>query len=289
LKIQQVILSIAALGLVVLLFVFGKTVQHKSDSGSNAPMMGIMQQQSAAMPAIELNDLMNKANGTLPKVMQDSVAQLNEDLTASKNEKEKISLLKKLTGIWDRNGNIMASGVCFEQLAGISNLESDLKEAAVRFSLSYNDVTDSLVRGFAVNHAINDYQQLLNMDSTNQDYKIGLALAYMDGAGNVMNGVSLLKEVELVNPDNIQMNLTLARFGIMSGQFDKAITRLNKVISLSNDNQVKAEAWYQLGEAYRATGKKDEAIKALENSKALMTNPDFKKQLDIYIQQIKNS
>lgn len=248
-----------------------------------------MSTQATQLPAVSMDQLNQLASGTLSKIQKDSIELLTANFNAAKTNNEKASALTALANAWSKTGNIIMAGTYFEQLATIDNQSQSWYDAAMRFSLGYNNATDSLVRNFAVNHAISSYQQLIKTDSVNLDYQVGLALAFMDGAGNVMQGVSLLKQVEQKDPDNIQMNLTLGRFGIMSGQFDKAISRLQKVISLSKEDAVKAEAWYQLGEAYRATGKKDDAIKALETSRDLLTNEDFKKQLDIYIQQLKNS
>ena len=82
------------------------------------------------------------------------------------------------------------------------------------------------------------------------------------------------------------MNVTLGRLAIVSGQYPKAITRLEKTIKLYPQN---TEAYFHLGEAYRATGKKQDAIKMFEKCKELEKSPSFQKQLDEYINQIKNS
>ena len=81
------------------------------------------------------------------------------------------------------------------------------------------------------------------------------------------------------------MNLILGRLAVVSGQYDKAIARLEK---LTKQHPKNAEAFYHLAEAYRAVGKNDDAIKALEQCKKLVNDPAFSAQIDNYIQQIKN-
>ena len=49
-----------------------------------------------------------------------------------------------------------------------------------------------------------------------------------------------------------------------------------------------AGAVLALAEAYRALGKKEEAIRALESCKLLVEDADFRAQIDSYINQIKN-
>ena len=99
-----------------------------------------------------------------------------------------------------------------------------------------------------------------------------------------MPGVLLLKKVEAKDPDNKQMNLILGSLAVVSGQYDKAITRLEKLIKLDPEN---AEAYYHLAEAYQAVGRKEDAIKSLEQCKKLVNDPAFSAQIDSYIQQIK--
>jgi tetratricopeptide (TPR) repeat protein len=89
-----------------------------------------------------------------------------------------------------------------------------------------------------------------------------------------------------VYPDNETMNLTLGRLAVVSGQYDKAIARLEKLVKLYPDN---AEGFLHLGEAYRAVGKKEEAIKAFEKCKSLLNNTEAKNQLNNIINQTKNS
>ena len=134
--------------------------------------------------------------------------------------------------------------------------------------------------------AINSFGELIKLDSSNTNYKVSQALCYIDGKGDVMSGVVMLKGVEKTDPDNETMNLTLGRLAVVSGQYDKAIARLEKLVKLHPDN---AEGFLHLGEAYRAVGKKEEAVNAFEKCKSLLKNTEAKNQLDNIIHQTKNS
>ncbi|HUM46396.1 MAG TPA: tetratricopeptide repeat protein [Chitinophagales bacterium] len=151
--------------------------------------------------------------------------------------------------------------------------------------MSFPTAADSMVKTFAVQEAIKSYEQLRKLDSTNMAYPVREALCYIDGQGQVMQGVTLLKAVEKKDPDNIEMNLALGRLSVVSGQYDKAVTRLEKLVQTDPNN---AEAYFHLAEAYRALGRKEDAIKTLETCKSLVKDTDFRAQIDSYINQIKN-
>jgi tetratricopeptide (TPR) repeat protein len=75
----------------------------------------------------------------------------------------------------------------------------------------------------------------------------------------------------------------LGRFGIVSGQFDKAIARLEKVLYLRPQN---SEALLLLAEAYNSKGDKSKAIEFLERCKKTVSNPELKKEIENHIKNI---
>ncbi|MBK7959387.1 MAG: tetratricopeptide repeat protein [Bacteroidetes bacterium] len=69
----------------------------------------------------------------------------------------------------------------------------------------------------------------------------------MEGSNEVMNGVTLLLNVVQTSPSHYGANLLLGKFGIVSGQYEKAIARLEKVVSLQSE---KIEGYFLLADAY---------------------------------------
>ena len=99
-----------------------------------------------------------------------------------------------------------------------------------------------------------------------------------------MQGVSILLEIVRKDSANIDALLMLGRFGIISGQFDKAIARLEKILYLRPQN---SEALLLLAEAYNGQGNKTKAIEMLERCKKTVNDPAAKKEIENYIQSIK--
>ena len=139
---------------------------------------------------------------------------------------------------------------------------------------------------YVLSQAIACYEKALEINSENTDAKINLATAYLEGQSAPMKGVMLLREITDKDPDNITANLILGKYGIVSGQFDKAAKRLQKVLSIDSLN---VEAYLYLAEAYEGMGDKTKAIEALEQCKKVVTDSGFSNEISNYIEKLKNS
>jgi cytochrome c-type biogenesis protein CcmH/NrfG len=132
--------------------------------------------------------------------------------------------------------------------------------------------------------AIACFEEALKVNPDNVDTKIALASCYTDGTGETMKGVTLLREVTQKDSNNIAANIILGKLAIQSGQFDKAVKRLERVIALRSDN---TEAMYFLAEAYKGLGDKNKAIEMFEQCKRLVNKEEFSAEIDNYIKTFK--
>lgn len=117
----------------------------------------------------------------------------------------------------------------------------------------------------------------------NLETQVDLAALMMEDEAKVMDGVNILLSVVEKSPEHPEANLLLGRFGIVSGQYDRAIGRLETVILAQPGN---AEAYFFLGEAYYAKGKVAKAIEMFELCKSLVDDPEFERELTDYINRI---
>ncbi|MEP7128955.1 MAG: tetratricopeptide repeat protein [Chitinophagales bacterium] len=282
-RIQQVILLVVGVALVAVLYVFGIT---KSPKKAELQMPGAMQGAATEGAAsIDFNSILEKARLTLSDKQRDSIAMVELNIEKARGEIAKATMLQNLGEDWTKTGNIIVAAKYYAEAAAINNDIKTWEEAAGRFFMGFPTAADSIVKMYAVQEAIKCYEQLRKLDSTNMEYPVREAICYVDGQGQIMQGVTLLKGVEKKDPDNKDMNLILGRLAVVSGQYDKAVTRLEHLIKIDPNN---AEAYFHLAEAYRALGRKEDAIKTLETCKSLVKDDDFRAQIDSYINQIKN-
>jgi len=280
-KSKQVLLLAGGVLMTAMLFVFGETVAPKRNVAGMPPMMG---GQSSSTASVDFSAILEKAKGTLNTSQADSISSLELQMKKVRGDKEQASMLLSLAKAWEKTGNVLVAGKYYSDAAALSNDKATLEKAANLFYTGFPTTSDSLARIFGAQQGKETFQKLMKIDSANMEYPVHEAVCYIDGLGNVMQGVSILKGVEAKDPDNKEMNLILGRLAIVSGQYDKAIARLEKLTKLDPQN---AEVFYHLAEAYRAVGRNDDAIKSLEQCKKLVNDPDFSAQIDDYINQLK--
>jgi cytochrome c-type biogenesis protein CcmH/NrfG len=134
------------------------------------------------------------------------------------------------------------------------------------------------------------FKKAIELDPASDDLKIGLASCYVFGKGRTggpqetMKGIQQLLEVVRKDSANMKAQLVLGIGGYVSGQYDKAIDRLQKVVIAQPDN---LEAVAFLADTYAAKGNKAEAIKWYTISKRLAGNPDYSKEADERIKALR--
>lgn len=200
---------------------------------------------------------------------------LNDDENKEENK-------KNLAKAWDSVSAIGVSAFYYQQLADKNPTVNNYLLAADRFRDASNGIQDSLRKVSFINKAILIYNQALAIEPENADAKTGLGVAYVSGTSNPMQGITLLLEVVKKNPENVNANLQLGLFSMKSGQHDKAVARFTKVVNIAPT----AEAYFYLGESYKNLGNKAEARKALLKCKEYIKDPEFKKGVDNYINEL---
>lgn len=134
--------------------------------------------------------------------------------------------------------------------------------------------------------AIECFERSLASDNNNLKTKTALGVAYVEGSGEPMKGITMLKEVVTTDSNYVEAHINLGLFAEKSGQFDKAIERFNKILSIDPDY---IEAYLHLADAYERTGKKEDAIKSLEKYSDKVDDVTIKSEVRNYINQLKNS
>jgi tetratricopeptide (TPR) repeat protein len=170
------------------------------------------------------------------------------------------------------------------KLAEKENKAQAFIEAGDYNAMLIQTAPDEKAKSFLNANTLAAYQKAVALDSTNTDNRIRLASAYMSDGSAPMQGVTILLDIVRKDSNNVDALLMLGRFGIISGQYDKAISRLEKILYLHPQN---SEALLLLADAYQNQGNKAKAIEMLERCKKTVANPDAKREIDNYIQNIK--
>lgn len=104
------------------------------------------------------------------------------------------------------------------------------------------------------------------------DQRIEEALKIVQSGQNPMAGIQILRDILEEDPDNLQATYALGVLSMQSGQFDKAVQRLTKVLEIDPHQH---QALELRADAYLALGDTANTIKDFES---LITHLDDPKQ-----------
>ncbi len=257
------------------IYLFADTKKPKTEKTAEGGGHNTMQPQEQPTPeALNIEEYIFDVNSKIAdKKTKERVAKLQE----AKSYKE-------LVGEYQKLDKPLAVAYYSVKLAEKDNKAQAFVESGDYNSMLMQTAPDDKARSFLSSNALFCYKKAVELDSTNTQNRIRLAGAYMESGGPPMQGVSILLDIVQKDSANVDALLMLGRFGIISGQFDKAIARLEKILYLRPQN---SEALLLLAEAYKGQGNSGKAIEMLERCKKTVADPAAKKEIDKYIESIK--
>lgn len=280
---KQVIIIVAMLALVGFLFTreIKGLVKPKEEAGQ---MPAATEQASSTAPQLSLEEASTTAKNLISVASTKEITAL-ENAYKSASGTNKNAEANKLAKKWDDLEHAIPSAMYLEVVATSQPSSTNWLVAGDRFLKAFdNTPEDNPIRATVLQKANVAFKNALALDSSIIDAKTGLGVTIVNGAGAPMEGIRLLMQVVAKDPKNLKANMNLGLFAIKSGQFDKAITRFNDIIS---NISATPDAYFYLATAYESLGKKNEAIDAYLNSKKLTANPTFIKFIDSKIAELK--
>jgi len=273
----QIIIIAVLLGLVGILVY----LNYKSSTPDVLPDTSIAQQP--AMKAFDFTDYLSHLKDSVSEEMW---ASLNEQTQQANSPEARIYEIAGLSAKWDSLGYKLVGAHYFAKVAAKLNDENSWYNAGLKFYEFAATCQDTSMQIYASRQAIEAFEKVVVLNENNVDAKNALAICYIQNDLDIMKGVQLLKDVTKRDSNNIEANYTLGMLSMRSGQVDKAAARFETLVRIQPMN---AEFHYYLGEAYAQMGKKNEAIKAYETFKGLVPDEEAKKNIDISINNLKNS
>ena len=282
-RIRQIIFIVLAAALVAFIFFSGRN--NSSALGKENAGKSMEKEQAATFNFMELE------KSILPKLKKadaDSVMLLKSKITDNRGKTDEY--YQSIAEKYERLKQPILAAYYYEQLGEKQkyNKTAWLKAGSnyydAIFTLANPNDSDQQTVAFFADKSISALSKVLAADPTNYDAKVILATAYINGKQETMKGVGLLKEIEQAQPDNRKALYNLGMLSMQSGQFDKAITRFEKLSKLERSNDQNYPFYFRfLGEAYFKSGKKDQAIISLNKYKELvyqMNDDRLKKDAD---------
>lgn len=272
--IKRILLASAGLVLLFVLLIFGKTESTKVDT--TVPV--------AAKSTFNIQEVILKEKLKLTPGQIISVSNLENNITRGDLKKQEGNQYTALAYFWkDSAGIFLPYAYYLSEAAKLDNSEKNLTFAARLILESMRREENAEIKTWEAETAAALFQKALQLDPGNDDLKVGLGSCYVYGQGmagdpqQTMKGIQQLLEVVRKDSNNMQAQMVLGIGAVISGQNEKGIERLNKVVAFDPHN-LEAVSW--LADAYAAAGDTKNAIKWYQQSKQLVNNPQFSKEVD---------
>jgi tetratricopeptide (TPR) repeat protein len=291
---QQSIIAIAAVSIVLLLFLFGRTkpISEKAE----APVAS-GNQHSAGKPALGFEEMLNLSKKKLTPTQLKMVNNWEAAILSAGNT-EKIHYYHLLSDYWkDSVGAFVPYIKYLSESAKLENSDKNLTFAAHLMLAELPAMEDPALQKWMAIEARSLFEKANVLNPNNDSTLIGLGSCYFFGAGEnepPMKGIALIREVAEKKPENIYAQYMLGVGATVSGQTDKAIERFTKVVSLDQNN---IEARLRLADLFAQKGDKAnakihytafiQAVKRLESAGKFKSNPEMIRQIEVYIETLK--
>ncbi len=200
----------------------------------------------------------NEAKAHLTSVQITALDALEQELASAGSDTDQIVVLKKLSGWWYQQGQISVAGGVAEEVAELENTDAAWSVAGATFYNALREEQNTALRAFCGDHAIKAFESAISLNPEQVEHRVNLALVYAEypPKDNPMKAVLLLRELESKYPENAAVYNALGRLAIKTGQWERAIQRLEKAITLDPENP---NTPCLLARAYEEAGNKTQA------------------------------
>lgn len=261
-KLQLIVLAVAVFLFSILYFGFDTKPSSRT---------AIERTRSLTTESTDINVILPEAKVNLSPDEAAIIGSLEQALTEATTDSVKISLLEKLSGTWYDLRRPDIAGHYAEVIADKVNSSEAWSIAGTTYAIGAQRLEEEKNRSYCSGRAIKSFENAISLDSKDIKHQVNLALCYTDNppAGNPMKGIQMLLGLSKENPEESLVQTTLARLAIKTGQFDKAIKRLDSVLEKDKLNRL---APCLLAKAYEGKGDKIKAKVFLERCQANTTN-----------------
>lgn len=279
-KKQQLILVSSGVVLLCFIYFFGKTIPPKKGPGAVAA--------AAVTKEISFTTILEASKQQLSPAQQAQVAQLETAVVRGDVKDQQVKVYKQLAGFWKDSAHLLLPYAYYSaQAAKLENSQKSLTFAAQFFLEGIRRQENPDLQRWMASEAKELFEKALQNAPDNDSLKIGLGSCYLLGniSESPMQGITMIREVAAKDPENMYAQFMLGLGGMISGQFDKAIDRLLKVVQHQPEN---IEAILMLAEAYERQNDKANAVKWYQTSKKHIKNDDVLKEIDQRIKLLGN-
>ena len=277
-KAQWITIAVGVL-IVAGLFRFGRTGPYKGEI--------IKAAESIVPNELTTDSILFHVRETLSPAQITWMNDLEQSVIRGDVKKQKLDVLHQLAHFWKDSAMIFEPYAWYEaEAARLENSEKSLTFAAhLILENLRNEESDQLKRWKAL-QAKDLFERSLRINDKNDSTIVGLGACYIFGniAENPMEGILKVRQVVEKDSTNVYAQMVLGQGSLLSGQYDRAIDRFEKVLALQPAN---LEAILLMAEVFERKEDKANAIKWYSKALPLAPNPAMRSALEKRINELK--
>jgi tetratricopeptide (TPR) repeat protein len=218
-------------------------------------------EKSRALAAESTNEqiLLREAKAGLTPAQESDMMALEQQLASAVDDSARAALLKRLSGQWFSLGHPALAGAYAEQVAELEESDESWSIAGSTYAICLQRAKDdNTVRDFCAGRAVKAFENAISLNPGNLAHQVNMALCFADAPppDEPMRAVNMLLDLNQRHPDNVLILNALGRLAIRIGQYDRAVERLERSLSLDRNN---SNTVCLLSQAYEGLGDVDKA------------------------------
>jgi len=212
---------------------------------------------------------------------RDMVSAMDKALAGKTDPTRRIAILRDLATYWRDSARNPVAALWFTgEYAKLENTEKSLNFAAHSYLSELRGESDPELKGWMAAQARSLFKASLTLNPANDSATVGFGSTYFFGTpegGTPMEGILKIREVAERDSTNLFAQFMLGYGGLVSGQYDRAVERFERVLRREPGNM---EAIFLMAEACERAGDRKKAVQWYETGRRMIDNPDVKRAID---------
>ncbi|MDH4089481.1 MAG: tetratricopeptide repeat protein [Cyclobacteriaceae bacterium] len=265
----RIILIAASAILIWLIFLLPKVVVDNEDELGNNTADSSSLQTNSHPPA--------------PKEILAGIRDLRLQIRESTANEKNAIFADSLSDLYQIAGKSDSSAWFAEEAAKFFNNVGSWIKAGDQFYQAYTLALDQPKQNYFAEKTREYYEKVLDEDPDNLDVKTKMAMTYLSSQSPML-GITMLREVLGTDPNNELALFNLGMLSIQSGQYDKAVERLEALVKI---NPAHVQGHLLLGIALMNTDERLRARAEFEKVKQMDRDPAVQATVDSYLKDLK--
>lgn len=216
--------------------------------------------RALTVESTDINALLLNAKEVIDPQQGSDILALEAELDAAGDDQTTVEILKELSGKWYEFGQPAIAGFYAEEVAGLENTGEAWSIAGTTYVLCLQGQPEDKIRDFCSSRGVKAFENAISINPDEVSNRVNLALIYTEvpPADNPMKGILMLRDLNEQFPENVSVIVNLARLAIQTGQYQRAVERLQQALQLDAANRPAA---CLLAQAYQGLEQPEEAAK----------------------------